>query len=179
MPSTAIASDTTQKNEEENLNYFQKIWRFRHYLTVEPFVVVTLLATIINSIAVQYFPISKACHVNLGYNKELCDALFSKTEYNIDCDIFNFDNVTDFKADTLDSMKNINKISDEFKYTACKAEVGAQKLLANIIGKCTPIGIKHHPFQSFLYKLKNIDSSSCHIYTDCITFCWWLERSLQ
>lgn len=136
LPQTYTISNI---NKEENLNYFQKLWNFRYYLTVEPFYFFFLLATVFNRIAIQYFPIAKACHVNLGYNNIVCNAIFTKSQYQIDCRNFIFENITEFKASLSDSLF-FNITSKDFEYSVCKAEVGAQKLTANIFGKRMPIG---------------------------------------
>lgn len=137
MSSPTPASAATN-NEEEKLNYFQKVWRFRRYLTIEPFFFFYLMASVFNAIAMLNFPLDKACRVNLGYSKEVCATTLDKSQYDIDCDNFNFENATEFAASKEEMF--FNDTSPGFNYTVCKAEVGAQKLAANVSGKRAPIG---------------------------------------
>ncbi|KAM7346778.1 solute carrier family 46 member 2 isoform 2-T2 [Cochliomyia hominivorax] len=136
-PNSITPETNNNNNEEEKLNYFQKVWRFRHYLDIEPFFFFYLMASVFNVIAMLNFPLDKACHVNLGYSREVCKTTLDKSQYDIDCDAFNFENITEFAA-TMEEMF-FNDTSPGFNYTVCKAEVGAQKLAANVSGKRAPI----------------------------------------
>lgn len=138
MSSATPALAASNKEEEEKLNYFQKVWRFRRYLTIEPFFFFYLMASVFNAIAMLNFPLDKACRVNLGYSKEVCATTLDKSQYDIDCDAFNFENATEFGASMQEMF--FNDTSPGFNYTVCKAEVGAQKLAANVSGKRAPIG---------------------------------------
>jgi len=48
---------------EPKLNYFQKLWRYRHYLVIEPFFFFYFMASVFNAVAMQNFPLDKACRV--------------------------------------------------------------------------------------------------------------------
>lgn len=134
--------DTTNPNaapeNEEKLSYFQKVWRYRRYLVIEPFFFFYVMASVFNIIAMLSFPLEKACSVNLGYSREVCSTTLDKSVYDINCDAFNFENVTDYSA--TEAEKVATDISPGFNFTVCKAEVGAQKLAANVSGKRAPIG---------------------------------------
>uniref|UniRef100_A0A1A9WT06 Major facilitator superfamily (MFS) profile domain-containing protein n=1 Tax=Glossina brevipalpis TaxID=37001 RepID=A0A1A9WT06_9MUSC len=121
----------------EKLNYFQKVWRFRRYLIIEPYFFFYVMASVFNAIAIVSFPLDKACRVNLLYAKQVCAATLDKSYYNVNCDAFDFKNTTDFTA-TIEE-RNFTTLSIGFNYTVCKAEKGAQKLAANISGKRAPI----------------------------------------
>uniref|UniRef100_A0A1I8MAN5 Major Facilitator Superfamily protein n=1 Tax=Musca domestica TaxID=7370 RepID=A0A1I8MAN5_MUSDO len=133
--------DTTNPNaateNEEKLSYFQKVWRYRRYLVIEPFFFFYVMASVFNIIAMLSFPLEKACSVNLGYSREVCSTTLDKSVYDINCDAFNFENVTDYSA--TEAEKVATDISPGFNFTVCKAEVGAQKLAANVSGKRAPI----------------------------------------
>ncbi|KAH8301299.1 hypothetical protein KR018_000265 [Drosophila ironensis] len=121
---------------EPKQNYFQKLWRYRHYLVIEPFFFFYFMASIFNAVAMQNFPLDKACRVNFGYNKIVCDTMLDKSELGIDCDDFDFENTT--KGATPD-LADIMIGSPGFNYTVCKAELEAQFLAADVSGKRAPI----------------------------------------
>ncbi|XP_067617371.1 solute carrier family 46 member 2 [Eurosta solidaginis] len=134
-----IYGDTMPEADAETkgvLVYLQKLWAYRKYLVIEPFFFFYLMASIFNAVAMQNFPLEKACRVNLGYNKIICDTTLDKSELGIDCDAFNFDNTT-FGATAEDAALAISSVG--FNYTVCKAEVEAQKLAADVSGKRAPI----------------------------------------
>uniref|UniRef100_A0A1A9UQC7 Major facilitator superfamily (MFS) profile domain-containing protein n=1 Tax=Glossina austeni TaxID=7395 RepID=A0A1A9UQC7_GLOAU len=124
-------------DKAEKLNYFQKVWRFRRYLIIEPYFFFYVMASVFNAIAIVSFPLDKACQVNLFHSKQVCAATLDKSYYNVDCDAFDFKDTTDFTA-KIDE-RNFTSLSIGFNYTVCKAEKGAQKLAANVSGKRAPI----------------------------------------
>uniref|UniRef100_A0A1A9ZK18 Major facilitator superfamily (MFS) profile domain-containing protein n=1 Tax=Glossina pallidipes TaxID=7398 RepID=A0A1A9ZK18_GLOPL len=131
-------SDNSENcDKAEKLNYFQKVWRFRRYLIIEPYFFFYVMASVFNAIAIVSFPLDKACQVNLSYAKQVCAATLDKSYYNVDCDAFDFKDTTDFTA-TIEE-RNLTSLSIGFNYTVCKAEKGAQKLAANVSGKRAPI----------------------------------------
>ncbi|XP_073828390.1 uncharacterized protein [Musca autumnalis] len=134
---TTSNQDASAQNEEK-LSYMQKVWRYRRNLVIEPFCFFYFMATALNIIAILNFPLDKACSVNLGYSREVCATTLDKSAYQINCDAFNFENVTDYSA--TEAEKVATHKSPGFDVTVCKAEVGAQKLAANVSGKRAPIG---------------------------------------
>ncbi|XP_054726804.1 uncharacterized protein LOC129236436 [Anastrepha obliqua] len=130
---TAPEAETEPKGA---LVYLKKLWIYRKYLVIEPFFFFYLMASVFNAVAMQNFPLDKACRVNLGYNKLICDTTLDKSELGIECEDFNFDNTT-LGATMLDAALTINSVG--FNYTVCKAEVEAQKLAADVSGKRAPI----------------------------------------
>uniref|UniRef100_A0A1B0G085 Uncharacterized protein n=1 Tax=Glossina morsitans morsitans TaxID=37546 RepID=A0A1B0G085_GLOMM len=131
-------SDNSENcDKAEKLNYFQKVWRFRRYLIIEPYFFFYVMASVFNAIAIVSFPLDKACQVNLFHAKQVCAATLDKSHYNVDCDAFDFKDTTDFTA-TMEE-RNFTSLSIGFNYTVCKAEKGAQKLAANVSGKRAPI----------------------------------------
>ncbi|XP_075154898.1 solute carrier family 46 member 2 [Haematobia irritans] len=133
-----MASPTVDKPQnEEKLSYMQKVWRYRHYLVIEPFFFFYLMASVFNIIAMLNFPLDKACRVNLGYSPEVCATTLDKSAYDIDCDTLNFEDTVDFTAS--EAEKTFTDMSPGFNVTVCKAEIGAQKLAANVSGKRAPI----------------------------------------
>ncbi|XP_026843189.1 uncharacterized protein LOC6587383 [Drosophila persimilis] len=122
--------------EEPKLNYFQKLWQYRKYLVIEPFFFFYFMASVFNSVAMQNFPLDKACRVNLGYNKIVCDTMLDKSELGIECDDFTFENTT--TGATADLI-GLAIGAPGFNYTVCKAELEAQILAADVSGKRAPI----------------------------------------
>ncbi|XP_039955232.1 uncharacterized protein LOC120771347 isoform X1 [Bactrocera tryoni] len=116
--------------------YLKKLWAYRQYLVIEPFFFFYLMASVFNAVAMQNFPLDKACRVNLGYNKIVCDTTLDKSELGIECDDFNFENTT-LGAVAADAALSIGSMG--FNYTVCKAEIEAQKLAADVSGKRAPI----------------------------------------
>ncbi|EDW42200.1 GM24159 [Drosophila sechellia] len=104
---------------EAKLNYFQKLWRYRHYLVIEPFFFFYFMASVFNAVAMQNFPLDKACRVNLGYNKLVCDTMLDKSELGIECDDFDFENTT--QGATPDLADQVIGTTG-FNYTVCKAD---------------------------------------------------------
>ena len=125
------------ENAEPQLSYLQKLWAYRKYFVIEPFIFFYVMASVFNSVAMQNFPLDKACRVNLGYNSIVCSTTLDKSELGIECDDFTFENTT--WGATPDLM-DLNIGSAGFNYTVCKAEVEAQKLAAEVSGKRAPIG---------------------------------------
>lgn len=123
--------------EEPKQNYLQKLWSYRRYLVIEPFFFFYFMASVFNQVAMQNFPLEKACRVNLGYNPATCSAMLDKSELGIECDDFSFENTTQGAA-AADKLLGI--FSTGFNYTVCKAEVEAQILSADVSGKRAPIG---------------------------------------
>ncbi|XP_002031214.2 uncharacterized protein LOC6606410 [Drosophila sechellia] len=121
---------------EAKLNYFQKLWRYRHYLVIEPFFFFYFMASVFNAVAMQNFPLDKACRVNLGYNKLVCDTMLDKSELGIECDDFDFENTT--QGATPDLADQVIGATG-FNYTVCKAELEAQILAADVSGKRAPM----------------------------------------
>ncbi|XP_073835449.1 solute carrier family 46 member 2 isoform X1 [Musca autumnalis] len=132
-----ISNQDASAQNEEKLSYLQKVWRYRRNLVIEPFYFFYFMASVLNIIAILNFPLDKACSVNLGYSREVCSTTLDKSAYQIDCDAFNFENVTDYSA--TEAEKVATHKSPGFDVTVCKAEVGAQKLAANVSGKRAPI----------------------------------------
>lgn len=131
---------TTARPQEPKLNYFQKIWRYRKYLVVEPFFFFYAAATYLNTIALRNFPLEKACRINLGYNVDTCLAMLDKDDFNITCpDDLTFSSAVG--ATPEQKIMDINSIG--FDFTVCKAEVESQILLADVSGKRAPIGNKN------------------------------------
>ncbi|XP_030556435.1 thymic stromal cotransporter protein [Drosophila novamexicana] len=121
---------------EPKMNYLQKIWHFRRYLVIEPFFFFYFMASVLNQVAMQNFPLEKACRVNLGYSKATCTSMLDKSVLGIECDDFNFENTTK-GASPEQGLLGIDGTG--FNYTVCKAEVEAQILSADISGKRAPI----------------------------------------
>ncbi|XP_068157503.1 probable peptidoglycan muropeptide transporter SLC46 isoform X2 [Drosophila tropicalis] len=134
--SEGAAAAAQQQQEEPKLNYFQKLWRYRKYMVIEPFFFFYFMASVFNSVAMANFPLAKACRVNLGYNQIVCDTMLDKSELGIDCDEMTFENTT--TGASLDQA-NIMISSPGFNYTVCKAESEAQFLAADVSGKRAPI----------------------------------------
>ncbi|EDV94609.1 uncharacterized protein LOC6567292 [Drosophila grimshawi] len=132
----AAAAAASAAQEEPKLNYLQKLWRYRHYLVIEPFFFFYFMASVFNQVAMQNFPLEKACRVNLGYNRITCTTMLDKSELGIDCDAFNFENTT--TGPTAEQIL-FDISSSGFNYTVCKAEIEAQKLSADVSGKRAPI----------------------------------------
>ncbi|XP_060648724.1 lysosomal proton-coupled steroid conjugate and bile acid symporter SLC46A3-like [Drosophila nasuta] len=128
------------QQEEQKLSYLQKLWRFRHYLVVEPILVLYVSVAYWNSIATRNFPLEKACRVNLHFNVPTCIAILDKGNYGIDCDPFEaqLQNVT-IQGPTPEELL-VDVASPLFNFTVCKAEVQAQKLNADVNGIRSPIG---------------------------------------
>ncbi|KAI8043861.1 hypothetical protein M5D96_000004 [Drosophila gunungcola] len=82
------------------------------------------------------FPLDKACRVNLGYNKVVCDTMLDKSELGIECEDFNFENTT--QGATPD-LAGLVIGATGFNYTVCKAELEAQILAADVSGKRAPM----------------------------------------
>lgn len=135
----AKTTDTTAEPEPQ-LNYIQRLWRYRRYLVIEPFFFFYFMASVFNQVAIQNFPLEKACRVNLGYNKATCMTMLDKSELGIECDDYNFENTT--MGASMDQTL-LGVYSTGFNYTVCKAEVEAQKLSADVSGKRAPIGKSH------------------------------------
>ncbi|XP_013101126.2 uncharacterized protein LOC106082914 [Stomoxys calcitrans] len=131
------SSNANKPQNEVKLSYMQKVWRYRRYLVIEPFFFFYLMASVFNIIAMLNFPLDKACSVNLGYSKEVCATTLDKSAYDIDCDILNFEDTVDYTAS--EAEKTFTDKSPGFNVTVCKAEIGAQKLAANVSGKRAPI----------------------------------------
>ncbi|KAH8375809.1 solute carrier family 46 member 3 [Drosophila serrata] len=121
---------------EPKLNYFQKLWRYRHYLVIEPFFFFYFMASIFNAVAMQNFPLEKACRVNFGYNKLVCDTMLDKSELGIECDDFDFANTT---LGATPDLAGLVVASPGFNYTVCKAELEAQILASDVSGKRAPM----------------------------------------
>ncbi|KAH8268098.1 hypothetical protein KR026_000079 [Drosophila bipectinata] len=130
------AGNGTDQNPEPKLNYFQKLWRYRHYLVIEPFFFFYFMASVFNAVAMQNFPLDKACRVNLGYNKVVCDTMLDKSEVGIECDDFDFANTTEGATPDL---ADLVIGATGFNYTVCKAELEAQILAADVSGKRAPM----------------------------------------
>ncbi|XP_011180974.1 uncharacterized protein LOC105211320 [Zeugodacus cucurbitae] len=134
-----ISADAAPEAETEPKGvvvYLKKLYAYRKYLVIEPFFFFYLMASVFNAVAMQNFPLDKACRVNLGYNKIVCDTTLDKSELGIECDGFNFENTT-LGATAADAALAISSVG--FNYTVCKAEVEAQKLAADVSGKRAPI----------------------------------------
>ncbi|SPP83069.1 uncharacterized protein LOC117585782 [Drosophila guanche] len=136
MAKPRSSGDSPPAVEEPKLNYFQKLWAYRKYLVIEPFFFFYFMASVFNSVAMQNFPLDKACRVNLGYNKIVCDTMLDKSELGIECDDFSFENTT--TGATADLMGLVIG-APGFNYTVCKAELEAQILAADVSGKRAPI----------------------------------------
>ncbi|XP_022219134.2 LOW QUALITY PROTEIN: uncharacterized protein LOC111071865 [Drosophila obscura] len=134
--SAAAAAASSPAVEERKLNYFQKLWQYRKYLVIEPFFFFYFMASVFNSVAMQNFPLDKACRVNLGYNKIVCDTMLDKSELGIECDDFSFENTT---AGATADLIGLAIGAPGFNYTVCKAELEAQILAADVSGKRAPI----------------------------------------
>ncbi|KAH8346068.1 hypothetical protein KR067_000878 [Drosophila pandora] len=130
------AGNGTDQTPEPKLNYFQKLWRYRHYLVIEPFFFFYFMASVFNAVAMQNFPLDKACRVNLGYNKVVCDTMLDKSEVGIECDDFDFANTT--QGATPD-LADLVIGATGFNYTVCKAELEAQILASDVSGKRAPM----------------------------------------
>ncbi|KAH8408008.1 hypothetical protein KR222_010717 [Zaprionus bogoriensis] len=122
--------------EEPKQNYMQKLWSYRRYLVIEPFFFFYFMASVFNQVAMQNFPLEKACRVNLGYSPATCSAMLDKAELGIECDDFSFENTTQGASG---DQKLMGIYSPGFNYTVCKAEVEAQILSADVSGKRAPI----------------------------------------
>ncbi|XP_037949860.1 uncharacterized protein LOC119681028 [Teleopsis dalmanni] len=127
-------SAAEMQSQPEKLNYFQKLWQYRKYLVIEPFFFFYLMASVFNSVAMQSFPLEKACRVNLHYNKIVCDTTLDKGDIN--CDSYDFTNTT---LGATPEIANITASSMDFNITVCKAEVEAQQLAADVSGIRAPI----------------------------------------
>ncbi|XP_017489650.1 PREDICTED: uncharacterized protein LOC108377872, partial [Rhagoletis zephyria] len=136
--SVDAAPEAAQAEPKGALAYLKKLWVYRKYLVIEPFFFFYLMASIFNAVAMQNFPLDKACRVNLGYSKLVCDTTLDKSELGIECEGFSFDNTT-LGATAQDATLTISSVG--FNYTVCKAEVEAQKLAADVSGKRAPIGL--------------------------------------
>ncbi|CAD6993975.1 unnamed protein product [Ceratitis capitata] len=133
---SANAAPEAETESKGALVYLKKLWMYRKYLVIEPFFFFYLMASVFNAVAMQNFPLDKACRVNLGYNKIVCDTTLDKSELGIECEGFNFENTT-LGATSADGALTIGSMG--FNYTVCKAEVEAQKLAADVSGKRAPI----------------------------------------
>ncbi|KAH8383855.1 hypothetical protein KR009_010894 [Drosophila setifemur] len=134
--SSDAAGNGTDASAEPKLNYFQKLWRYRQYLVIEPFFFFYFMASVFNAVAMQNFPLDKACRVNLGYNKIVCDTMLDKSEVGIECDDFNFENTT---TGATPDLAGLMIGAPGFNYTVCKAELEAQILAADVSGKRAPM----------------------------------------
>ncbi|KAH8283773.1 hypothetical protein KR054_001091 [Drosophila jambulina] len=132
----AAAGAGAGADAEPKLNYFQKLWRYRHYLVIEPFFFFYFMASIFNAVAMQNFPLEKACRVNFGYNKLVCDTMLDKSELGIECDDFDFANTT---LGATPHLASLVVASPGFNYTVCKAELEAQILASDVSGKRAPM----------------------------------------
>ncbi|XP_055902860.1 uncharacterized protein LOC129939025 [Eupeodes corollae] len=117
-------------------NYFKKLWAYRKYINMEPFMFFYLMPSVFNAVAVQNFPLEKACRVNYNYSEIVCQAILDKEEFGIDdCEGFNFENMEVGSG----LLWNVTNLSPNFNYTVCKAERDAQKLSAHVSGIRAPI----------------------------------------
>lgn len=57
-----------------------KILRYLSYITVEPTMVLYMMAYMITNVVEQAFYVYKACTVNHGYNRTICENI-NKQEY--------------------------------------------------------------------------------------------------
>ncbi|XP_055849686.1 uncharacterized protein LOC129914448 [Episyrphus balteatus] len=129
-------SEVAPKPEAKE-NYFKKLWAYRKYINMEPFMFFYIMPSVFNAVAIQNFPLEKACRVNYNYSEIVCKAILDKEEFGIeDCDGFNFENVTEIGSGLL---WNVTNLSPNFNYTVCKAERDAQKLSAEVSGIRAPI----------------------------------------
>lgn len=118
-------------------NFIKKLWAYKKYINMEPFMFFYIMPSIFNAVAVQNFPLEKACRVNYNYSTIVCKAILDKGVYGIDdCDVFDFENVTEVGSGLLSSVTDM---SPNFNYTVCKAERDAQKLSAEVAGIRAPI----------------------------------------
>ncbi|XP_064550709.1 solute carrier family 46 member 2-like [Drosophila montana] len=127
-----------QSDAEPKQNYLQQIWHFRRYMVIEPFFFFYFMASVLNQVALQNFPLEKACRVNLGYSKAICTSMLDKSVLGIECDNFNFENTTN-GATPEQGLLGIDATG--FNYTVCKAEVEVHKLSADVSGKRAPIEV--------------------------------------
>ncbi|KAH8359402.1 hypothetical protein KR093_006517 [Drosophila rubida] len=133
------AAAAVAPGDEPKLNYFQKLWKYRQYLVVEPFFFLYAAATFLNTIALKNFPLEKACRINLHFNAPTCTAMLDKGEYGINCDPFEaaIQNIT-VQGPTPEELL-VDVLSPLFNFTVCKAESQTQILMADVNGKRTPI----------------------------------------
>ncbi|KAH8312226.1 hypothetical protein KR044_009868 [Drosophila immigrans] len=135
----AAAAAAVAPTDEPKLNYFQKLWKYRNYLVIEPFFFLYAAATFLNTIALKNFPLEKACRINLHFNVPTCTAMLDKGEYGIDCDPFEamIQNITLLGPTPEELLVDFG--SPIFNFTVCKAESQTQILMADVNGKRTPI----------------------------------------
>ncbi|XP_034117942.1 solute carrier family 46 member 3-like [Drosophila albomicans] len=133
------ANAAAAPTDEPKLNYFQKLWKYRQYLVIEPFFFLYAAATFLNTIALKNFPLEKACRINLHFNAPTCIAILDKGEYGIDCDPFEaqLQNITVQGPTPEELLADV--MSPIFNFTVCKAESQTQILMADVNGKRTPI----------------------------------------
>ncbi|XP_055381794.1 proton-coupled folate transporter [Condylostylus longicornis] len=106
----------------------------RKYFVIEPLLVLWLLPSCFFLIAIPNLALEKACRVNLGYNKLICDNVLEKSE-DIDCDVFeesSYDKI-------IENVFNITNNSTDFNYVVCKAELETQKAVTFINGVRGPV----------------------------------------
>ncbi|KAL7729113.1 hypothetical protein ACLKA6_009587 [Drosophila palustris] len=131
------SEEAATPTQDPKLNYLQKLWRYRHYLVVEPFFFFYAAATYLNQIALRNFPLEKACRINLGYSADTCLAMLDKELFNITCpDDLTFENAT---TGASFEQKMLGITSFGFNDAVCKAEIESQILLADVSGKRAPI----------------------------------------
>lgn len=69
--------------EEPRCRYRNKILYYLSYITVEPIMVLYMMAFMTTNVVEQSFFVYKACTVNHGYNKTICEHINEKQYENI------------------------------------------------------------------------------------------------
>ncbi|CAH1180344.1 unnamed protein product [Phaedon cochleariae] len=76
------STSATKMENGSSRSYFEKFLYYLSYITVEPTLVLYMLAFMTTSVIEQSFYVYKACTVNHGYNKTICDNINDKQYAN-------------------------------------------------------------------------------------------------
>lgn len=71
-----------KKIDDEKLPFFEKVSKFRTYITVEPLLACYVMPSVLASLAVQNLNLEKACRVNKNFGEDICDRLIQQNTTN-------------------------------------------------------------------------------------------------
>jgi MFS transporter, PCFT/HCP family, solute carrier family 46, member 3 len=112
----------------EKKDFWTLVRKVLSYISVEPFVLCWVLPSCILIVAMENLNLEKACRVNLGMSREVCENMINKATHNINC--------VDVDLSANDTITDPEK---QLEFDVCTAETESQKLLAVVFGLRSPI----------------------------------------